>query len=846
MELNLAYDSAVALSHWSASPKNKEVLGSRAESVAKKIRNGIMRLDQLRNAAEQNACFGIFGPSQAGKSYLTAKLAEDSSGVLRVSLGTPHNFLKDINPEGGKESTALVTRFSSKAVSAEPDFPIRATLLSEIDIVCILVNSYFLDNEEVILPTTEDIKLSIESINTASGSSSVKGVSLEEIYYLENYLDKRVFDSSAKDLFNPVWVWFSQNFNQLSQSARKQAYSLLWNNNASFDKLFDLLVIALNKLDGERALDLPLEALLPRSQSIIDVQILKNIETQEDEDEIKVSGVASRKAFQIKKSTLSALVQELKMQILEPANKSLQQADFLDFPGARTRFASNIASETQAGSLNKISEYFLRGKIAYLFQKYSESFLIDGLILCVRPDPMEVKELPQIISNWVDLNHTVDEQSGFRDDPRLFFCLTQFDKHLPDNAGRSGDDSVRFSNALEAGLIEPFGKRQNSWVSHWSNGPFNNVFPIRNPNHPVDGFFIYENGIEKSVTDEKKNRLIELGKGFSGSKNVQKYLDAPNEKWAHLISPGDGGVFGLIDAISTIDLPNLKSKNLLRQFRATLREMVELVSSFEVSDDRDTQHQKELERFANYWPEYNSIFESGRFSQLIKFMQISEERALSAMMTRPKGLEITKTSQPEKKRGQFVPTAIKSILVSPTESLEVDNNTLRLSRSEYFSDAILRSWISNTAQKLDALEVRKHLKCNVEAIEFLIGHLTHSKQVTQLSDLIKQRVEEWDSGQTWSDNIMMFAKISCDLINGYVYRCKILKDDGEIEVVVPAEVFEFNKKDLNNETVQWEYWATNFAQMIEDNIKGHQSLVHDQEENEKLKIAISTLAQLAA
>ena len=47
----------------------------------------------------RNNCVGVFGPSQAGKSYLVSALARPPGGQLAILFGTERkDFLREINP----------------------------------------------------------------------------------------------------------------------------------------------------------------------------------------------------------------------------------------------------------------------------------------------------------------------------------------------------------------------------------------------------------------------------------------------------------------------------------------------------------------------------------------------------------------------------------------------------------------------------------------------------------------------------------------------------------------------------------------------------------------------------
>ena len=91
-------------------------------------------------------CVGVFGPSQAGKSYLVSILASRDGRPLQARFADrTYDFLREINPPGNRESTGLVTRFGLGLSDGPADFPVKVRLLTQTDIVKILGNSFLLD-----------------------------------------------------------------------------------------------------------------------------------------------------------------------------------------------------------------------------------------------------------------------------------------------------------------------------------------------------------------------------------------------------------------------------------------------------------------------------------------------------------------------------------------------------------------------------------------------------------------------------------------------------------------------------------------------------------------------------
>ena len=104
--------------------------------------------------------------------------------------------------------------------------------------------------------------------------------------------------------------------------------------------------------------------MLPRETSIIDVNILKSIANSQSG---LLTVLSKGKEVEIERAILSGLISELFLQIVEPQRDLFDKADLLDFPGARTRFEKSISNMPDEG----INEFFLRGKIDFLFHKFT-------------------------------------------------------------------------------------------------------------------------------------------------------------------------------------------------------------------------------------------------------------------------------------------------------------------------------------------------------------------------------------------------------------------------------------------------------------------------------------------
>src|SRR5215207_161238 len=95
------------------------------------LRDLALRTRKLRRAWGRRQSLGLFGPSQAGKSFLVGALLSHELGSLKVlARGGEVDFLREINPAKGVESTGVVTRFSAAPAPPLRKGDFRCELLS--------------------------------------------------------------------------------------------------------------------------------------------------------------------------------------------------------------------------------------------------------------------------------------------------------------------------------------------------------------------------------------------------------------------------------------------------------------------------------------------------------------------------------------------------------------------------------------------------------------------------------------------------------------------------------------------------------------------------------------------
>ena len=811
------------LENWVQHPNNVKIIGAHISSTKQKIRGAIFMAEQIQHSLKDKPTIGVFGPSQAGKSYLTAKFAEDDSGKLIINLGQEYDFLQDINPEGGRESTALVSRFTSDSVLGNAEFPIKAELLSEADIVCILANSYLRDNKNPVYPDVEKISQIIEKFEKYS--TDVYNEKDSDLFRLEHYISNKVMPKEIADRFLPLWTNIRLVGRAQKPSERLQAFGLFWNNNKKFDNLYLKLTETLAQIRGQAQINLRLSSLIPRESSIIDVSILAELDKNDTKKELIL---CDHTEYELEKPVLSALISELFLPIRQPKSKFFEVADLLDFPGARTRFTKEISDQDDVG----VHEFFLRGKIDYLFQKFTMDLRLDALVFCVDPGPLNVKELPDTLEDWLLSNKYVGQTAA----NNLFFTLTQFDRHFPDAAGNKNDVSLRFENAVDAGLIQPFVRNDKSWPVCWGDKSFNNVFPVRNPNYPLHGFFEYKDGKEIAKIEGQTQRLFQLKNAFLESPLVKKHVDDAENKWNDLIGINRGGADNLLAQIQLLDLRQLKTENLRYQMVRNAKSVFDMLSMFVHSDDDSHRLSAELDKFDELYEEIYSIGETGCFSKFLVELGVSQQFTFSCLSSNINNTnQINISVNPAKT--SWRPEILRDREPSKIESDETinQNNNLITSRSTN----ILTNWIKNLTKSVESGRLAVDLNTSSEALNFLISHMSNEKQINAIKKKLDERLENWTFGLMQDSNLAPISKIACDEINNHL----LLKNwhTDIVESVFDDPIVNFSSVKLETHIDRWHTWLDDFAKIIQENCSNTGDMNFDRQQNDRLVECLSEL-----
>ncbi|MDR0339342.1 MAG: putative virulence factor [Desulfovibrio sp.] len=570
--------------------QNKALVGRDLESHEKALRKAGRLMRSCAAAARRKMCAGVFGPSQAGKSYLVSTLAGNAEGKLWTQVGeNTYDFLSEINPAGGKESTGLVTRFTlTKPAEAPAGYPVHARLLSVIDVVKILANTYFSDAEHMEAPDRDSMLATLGALEKRAGASPTGGMTADDVEDLQEYIHK-YFRSKARVqqlLDQHFWARVIPLAPLLGDADRAELFGLIWDGIAPFTDLLRALFTALRALNFAPEAFCRAKALIPRENSIIDVATL-GVLAPDQGDRIELSTKDGASAA-LPRVHVAALTAELVISMRDKAADFFEHTDLLDFPGYRSRkMFVDLGKEAEEPA--KLKECFLRGKVAYLFERYCAERELTALLLCIGSGVQEVQGLGGAVNDWIAGTHggTPERRAGKAN--ALFFILTKSDLEFEDKAGAK-DVSERWDTRMYASM-EIFASHE--WLRHWdAKGPFANFFLMRNPTVKLHLFNHDADGHESSLKSDMSPYVKQFEDAFMQSRVVSEHFAHKRESWQAFLAPNDGGLSLIREKLTPICKPELKRQQIRTTVEESLAAVRDRLRPYRRTDDKE-QERKE-------------------------------------------------------------------------------------------------------------------------------------------------------------------------------------------------------------------------------------------------------------
>lgn len=632
------------------------------EAFPKEVfKNYRRKLKRIGDALSENCSAAAYGESQVGKSYLMSSLLSTPDAPFVIeNNGIEYSFIDKINPSGGnntkQESTGVITRFTIRQSNSKMADYVKITNLSVVDIILLLADSYYndvkIDTDSVLLNTDIDNFLS-QKADLWRGKTKVHDIITEDdVRDICDYLNDIIGNNAANICKSNFCKTIAPVIEYISYDNWVNIFGLIWNNNAELNKLFSTLINEYKKLNFTTEVYVPFDAVLRDKGTLLKIDWLDSVcgIHKESNDDILYTDIFDKEgniiAADFSKAYLSALIGELTFVLPEKIaveRKFLKKIDLLDFPGARSR---EKIKEQQLGEV--LPTILRRGKVAYLFNKYSRSLKISSVLFCHHNDQKTEPTIGASIHNWIENNigktpetraNVLTKTNGIAP---LFLICTKFNIDLertkndtPATIAKLDDHWSRFNTTIPK-IIEP-----EKWLDEWvpaggafSSPHFQNVYLLRDfywsaKNRVFDGYNEQKGTVESNVHifEEYPEYFNDLMNSFLANQFIKKHFAKPQQAWddvATINNDGSKAIIRNLDAIAEV-LENARKELYHQQLVEIRNEIVNRLSVYHESDDKEQNNVRIRQISGDIKLRTNFAFgeKPERFGQIIDNMMIS-------------------------------------------------------------------------------------------------------------------------------------------------------------------------------------------------------------------------------
>ncbi len=392
---------------------------------------------------------------------------------------------------------------------------------------------------------------------------------------------------------------------------------MLWNKNEIFTNLFNTLIFEFEKLNFAKEVYLPTKSVLYAYGTLLDVKRLREIYAEPDKIEPEYTKETivflqtNKQEVKFDKSYLCALTAELvfsQSETLISTKPFLKNTDLLDFPGARSRMEKPIDTIEN----KTIPDLLLRGKVAYLFNKYSDDEKINILLFCAKHEQTAQRIMPRLLNNWISkvIGDTPEKRGNFVARSKispLFVVGTFFNINLQYDPLRDGRDKSsldyrwlqRFTTTMGK---EYFETRTYSWFEQWTDTQkeFQNIFLLRDfeksetPSNIYKGFNENKRELEEVIPGNYPEFRSKLRQSFIEYPFVQRHFANSSESWDRAASINEDGTKLIIDklSIATANIKLAREEKILTDLYELAQLILIELQKYYHSADKDAELQK--------------------------------------------------------------------------------------------------------------------------------------------------------------------------------------------------------------------------------------------------------------
>lgn len=840
------------------------------------------KLKKLQFANEENPAIAAFGVSQVGKSYLmNCILQKDGQPFVIESEGRKYKFIEEMNPKTtNTEATGVVTRFTSFSRNKErcsDKFPILMKCLSVADIINVVSDGYYHDvtdyttySEAEISEFSEGIYIKYRNMPVIANSP----ITADDIMDIRTYFSKYINHAQAY-LHTSFFDQLALIIDRIPAGDWVDVFAILWHKSEFQIKLFRKLLDTMLKLQYHRYVYLPADALLHgglNENTIMSVQCLNQLFLSTPEyftDVYLKQGDKYEKVANLTKSEVCAVCAEIVVQITdeyldcsnqysmlnisderviseitkdrtkvekknaitgnvdvtyEKSVSVLRNNDLLDFPGACGRLQLLLSTLNEDALLVRV---LLRGKVAYLFNSYNESMLINVLLYCHHGAQHDVTEMPLLLNDWIKtyIGDTIEKRRRTLEltggiSP-FFYIATKFNIDMQLNTEEIensinclyGRWQQRFEKVLyhqcfnvDGSLDSQNMKIFSNWTQPGEN--FQNSYLLRDFKFSgplASKLYDCENSDERIMTIPEEH-YRNLRETFCNSEHVRRFFKNPEFAWdisASIDNDGAQFIISQLDKVAT-RMDATRSE----QFRTILanisRNILNLMNGYYISTDLDEMLESNIRKAKSIFREMDFTCNNDNyyFGHLLQALQISEttcHRTVHMMLQSPQmnttvnefrdyeiirnsckkmGRPIENAKNDEEKWQCIIDTYSFGSLSEADEYLTqkgvdirklFDGSYKRKLNSYIIADSVYDMWCASI-KSIDFLNSFSNEKSfNVNAMTTLVDNLITSSNLLKMRDILAESIADYvNVVKLDSINENLVADTLASIINDYV------------------------------------------------------------------------------
>jgi hypothetical protein len=612
---NFATDLSDWLAEFNPARKETDLL-----PVAESDEFELFRLRRLAHSLYSSAkvpvAAAIYGPSQVGKSLLVGQVLKPDDDQF-TPLGMDENsgepayykglsFDNDLNPQSGSnEATALVTRFTTKDryTTAAPEFPVMVRALTRAQWLRVLARGFLI---ECSLPemtawdsdAMESLFVELQKGYRAAEVDRRWQMDLLDVFGYMRRCDPRGFPSTEA-----VFNGFMSRYPLSDEGYVQLASELFWDGWDSLTNMFNTIDHFLQRIHKEGRdptifthwagvrflLDSQRAKVHERQMS----QCFKRVEWSDfrlaDTGDFFVLEYHPGRGGGIEQlETIQAAMLELVIPILphrlsDDWRKTIEQIDILDVPGMRAgRQGATAGKRTAADTLEEQMEIVKRGKVAYLFERYTEELQIQTLLLLARGGNLEVTaQMKHHVDTWGKARYGDKVwPTKVRDEmPALFVGMTGIDEEFRNRDEYA--DAMLFEARLSQ-LADALNVVMNDFGGKGKS--FTNTYPIRYPG-------TWDTN-EQQRQESDPEKWVRAGKAFLASEAVQTFVKSPEQRWRCAMDDKDGGLSLISAGFRQCTTAEKKQDQLQHEINDVFNRLMQLAQGWVVDPDVNVDRQK--------------------------------------------------------------------------------------------------------------------------------------------------------------------------------------------------------------------------------------------------------------